>query len=466
MMTPDKDYAQLVSDNIFMLKPSRSGNESLLWGVEDIQQEFGVNRPEQVIDILALMGDSADNIPGAPGVGPKTAMKLISEYGSIEELFKNTDKLKGKLKEIIENNKEQIEMSKILATIEQNVPVELNETALELEVPDPVKLKALFEELEFKTIAAKILSEIDKSEKPQSLQQPATVQSDSLQGTLFGDEATAAVAEKVTIENVEHKYVLLEKHSDIKEFVGQVNKRKEFCFDSETTSINPLDAELVALTFSWEKGTGYLIHFPESQKETKEILEIVRPLFENPETLKIGQNMKFDIQVLANYGIEVNGPLFDTMIAHYLLEPDMRHNMNLLSESYLGYSPIHIESLIGDKGVSQKNMRSVPVDKLMEYAVEDADVTYQLKEVFLPRIIKEGLGDLSRDIEMPLINVLAKMERNGVILDLEDLKTITINLREDIITLEKEIYILAGTEFNILLTKTAGRYPVHKAENR
>jgi DNA polymerase-1 len=456
MMTPDKDYAQLVSDNIFMLKPSRSGNESLLWGVEDIQQEFGVNRPEQVIDILALMGDSADNIPGAPGVGPKTAMKLISEYGSIEELFKNTDKLKGKLKEIIENNKEQIEMSKILATIEQNVPVELNETALELEVPDPVKLKALFEELEFKTIAAKILSEIDKSEKPRSVQQPATVQSDSLQGTLFGDESTAAVAEKVTIENVEHKYVLLEKHSDIKEFVGQVNKRKEFCFDSETTSINPLDAELVALTFSWEKGTGYLIHFPESQKETKEILEIVKPLFENPETLKIGQNMKFDIQVLANYGIEVNGPLFDTMIAHYLLEPDMRHNMNLLSESYLGYSPIHIESLIGDKGVSQKNMRSVPVDKLMEYAVEDADVTYQLKEVFWPRIIKEGLGDLSRDIEMPLINVLAKMERNGVILDLEDLKTITVNLREDIITLEKEIYTLAGTEFNISSPKQLG----------
>jgi DNA polymerase I len=456
MMTPDKDYAQLVSDNIFMLKPSRSGNESLLWGVEDIQQEFGVNRPEQVIDILALMGDSADNIPGAPGVGPKTAMKLISEYGSVEELFKNTDKLKGKLKEIIENNKEQIEMSKKLATIEQNVPVELNETALELEVPDPVKLKALFEELEFKTIAAKILSEIDKSEKPRTSQKATAVQSDSFQGSLFGEEAIAPVGEKVTIEKVDHKYVLLEKSSDIRKFVGELNKRKEFCFDSETTSINPLDAELVALTFSWEKGTGYLIHFPESQKETKEILEIVRPLFENPETLKIGQNMKFDIQVLANYGIEVNGPLFDTMIAHYLLEPDMRHNMNLLSESYLGYSPIHIESLIGDKGINQKNMRSVPDDKLMEYAVEDADVTYQLKEVFLPRIIKEELGNLSHDIEMPLINVLAKMERNGVILDLEDLKTITVNLREDIITLEKEIYTLAGTEFNISSPKQLG----------
>ena len=456
MITPDKDYAQLVSDNVFMLKPSRSGNESILWGVEDIQKEFSVERPEQVIDILALMGDSADNIPGAPGVGPKTAMKLISEYGSIEELFKNTGKLKGKLKEIIESNREQIEMSKILATIEQNVPVELNETALELEVPDPVKLKALFDELEFKTLAAKILSEIDKSEKPRQTQQLFSPQSDSQQGSLFGEEAIAPVTEKASIGTVDHSYILLENNSAIKDFVRKVNSLKEFCFDSETTSIDPLEAELVALTFSWEKGSGYLIHFPESQKETKEILEIVRPVFENPETLKIGQNMKFDIQVLANYGIEVKGQLFDTMIAHYLLEPDMRHNMNLLSESYLGYSPVHIESLIGEKGNSQKNMRSVPVDKLMEYAVEDADVTYQLKEIFEPRIKAEGLADLSINIEMPLIRVLAAIERNGVILDLEDLKYITVNLREDIISLEKEIYTLAGTEFNISSPKQLG----------
>jgi len=456
MMTPDKDFAQLVSDNVFMLKPSRSGNESILWGVDDIKKEFSVKRPEQVIDILALMGDTADNIPGAPGVGPKTAMKLISEYGSIEELFRNTDKLKGKLKEIIENNRKQIEMSKILATIEQNVPVELNETALELEVPDPAKLKVLFDELEFKTVATRILSEIDKSEKPRPQQQPTAPQKDSLQGSLFGDEASAPVTEKTSIESVEHTYIHLQNSSDIKEFVKEVNALKEFCFDSETTSINPLEAELVALTFSWEKGTGYLIHFPESQSETKAILEIVRPVFENPATLKIGQNMKFDIQVLANYGIGVKGALFDTMIAHYLLEPDMRHNMNLLSEAYLGYSPVHIESLIGEKGNSQKNMRSVPIDKLMEYAVEDADVTYQLKNVFEPRIKSEGLGDLAHDIEMPLISVLATMERNGVILNLEDLKAITINLREDIISLEKEIYTLAGTEFNISSPKQLG----------
>jgi DNA polymerase-1 len=456
MMTPDKDFAQLVSDNVFMLKPSRSGNESILWGVDDIKKEFSVKRPEQVIDILALMGDAADNIPGAPGVGPKTAMKLISEYGSIEELFKNTDKLKGKLKEIIENNREQIEMSKKLATIEQNVPVELNETALELEVPDPAKLKVLFDELEFKTVATRILSEIDKSEKPRAQQQSPAPQKDSLQGSLFEDEAVAPVTEKTSIESVEHTYIQLKNNSDIEEFVKKVNALKEFCFDSETTSINPLDAELVALTFSWEKGTGYLIHFPESQKETRVVLEIVRPVFENPVTLKIGQNMKFDIQVLANYGIEVKGPLFDTMIAHYLLEPDMRHNMNLLSEAYLGYSPVHIESLIGEKGNSQKNMRSVPIDKLIEYAVEDADVTYQLKKVFEPRIESERLSDLAHDIEMPLISVLATMERNGVILNLEDLKAITINLREDILSLEKEIYALAGTEFNISSPKQLG----------
>ncbi|MCX6322189.1 MAG: DNA polymerase I [Bacteroidia bacterium] len=456
MMTPDKDFAQLVSGNVFMLKPSRSGNESILWGVDDIKREFSVQRPEQVIDVLALMGDTSDNIPGAPGVGPKTAMKLISEYGSIEELFRNTDKLKGKLKEIIENNREQIEFSKKLVTIEQYVPVELNETALELEVPDPDKLKVLFNELEFKRVTTKIFAEIEKSEKPREQQQLFVTQKESFQGSLFGDEASCPVAEKASIGNVAHNYVLVENNSDLKELVNTIGGLKEFCFDTETTSINALEAELVALAFSWEKGSGYLIHFPESQQETKALLEIIRPVFENQETLKIGQNLKFDIQVLANYGIEVRGPLFDTMIAHYLLEPDMRHNMNLLSETYLSYNPVHIESLIGEKGYNQKNMRSVPVEKLKEYAVEDADVTLQLKKIFEPHILTEGLGDLASNIEMPLISVLATMERNGVKLNLEDLKAITINLRDDIISLEKEIYSLAGTEFNISSPKQLG----------
>ncbi len=456
MMTPDKDYAQLVSPNVFMFKPARSGNESILWGVDDVKKEFSVQRPVQVIDVLALMGDNADNVPGAPGVGPKTAMKLVEEYGSVEELFRNTDKLKGKLKEIIENNREQIELSKKLVTIEQYVPVELDENSLILEVPDKVKLKALFEELEFKTIAAKILGEIDKSEKPRQNTLLTAPQKDSQQGTLFGDEAIAPLSSLSTIETVTHEYTLLRNKEEIKNFTNLVRGLKELCFDSETTSINPLDAELVALTFSWEKGKGYLIHFVDSQAETKEILEIIRPVFEDPEILKIGQNMKFDIQVLANYGVEVRGALFDTMIAHYLLEPDMRHNMNLLSETYLGYSPVHIESLIGEKGINQKNMRSVPVDALMEYAVEDADVTCQLKNVFEPKIKSEGLEDLSEKIEMPLITVLASMERFGVKLNLDDLKEITSNLREDIISLEKEIYILAGTEFNISSPKQLG----------
>ncbi|MBK7132120.1 MAG: DNA polymerase I [Bacteroidales bacterium] len=456
MMTPDKDYAQLVSGNVFMMKPSRSGNESILWGVDDIKREFCVERPEQVIDVLALMGDTADNIPGAPGVGPKTAMKLISEYGSVEELFKNTSKLKGKLKEIIENNIEQIEFSKKLVTIEQFVPVEFDEKALIKEVPDADKLKELFEELEFKTVATRILAEIDKSEKPRVTQTVSSSPKDSTQGSLFDEEPTSVTVAKTSIEDISHNYTVIANESELKNFVRQVSGLKEFCFDSETTSINALDAELVALSFSWEKSTGYLVHFPESQVETKTILEILRPVFENPDIRKIGQNMKFDIQVLANYGIEVRGPLFDTMIAHYLLEPDMRHNMNLLSETYLSYSPVHIESLIGDKGNNQKNMRSVPLDKLKEYAVEDADVTYQLKNVFEPRIIKEGLGDLSGNIEMPLIRVLATMERHGVRLDLEDLKSITVNLRDDIISLEKEIYSLAGTEFNISSPKQLG----------
>jgi DNA polymerase-1 len=456
MMTPDKDFAQLVSNNVFMLKPSRSGNESILWGVDDIKREFSVQRPEQVIDVLALMGDTADNIPGAPGVGPKTAMKLISEYGSIEELFRNTDKLKGKLKEIIENNREQIEFSKKLVTIEQYVPVELNETALELEVPDPAKLKILFDELEFKRAAVKIFAEIDKSEKPREQQQLFVPQNSSLQGSLFGDEVVGPVSANSSIENVNHNYLLVRNSTDLKELIKTIAGLKEFCFDTETTSINALEAELVAMAISWEKGSGYLIHFPGSQIETNNLLEIIRQVLENLHILKIGQNLKFDIQVLANYGIEVKGPLFDTMIAHYLLEPDMRHNMNLLSETYLSYSPIHIESLIGEKGNSQKNMRSVPVDKLKEYAVEDADVTFQLKNLFEPRIETEGLGDLSGTIEMPLISVLAAMERYGVKLDLEDLKSITINLRDDIISLEKEIYLLAGTEFNISSPKQLG----------
>jgi DNA polymerase I len=458
MMTPDKDYAQLVSDNVFMFKPSRSGNESVRWGVEDIKREFSVKRPEQVIDILALMGDSSDNIPGAPGVGPKTAMKLISEFDSVEELFKHTSELKGKLKEIIENNKEKIELSKKLATIDLDVPVELDEKKLITEVPDAAKLKDLFNELEFKTVATRILLEVEGKSKSQGVK-PEQAPPLMMQGSLFSgseDQPAGDLTPKSNISNVSHSYILISDENQLREVIREAEKQKEICFDTETTSIDPLNSEIVALALSWEKGKGFLFRFPESQEETKYFLEIVRPLLKDQMILKIGQNIKFDIQVLANYGIEVKGELFDTMIAHYLLEPDMRHNMNLLSEIYLSYSPVHIESLIGEKGQSQKNMRSVPDEKLKEYAVEDADVTFQLKEIFEPKIRAEDLSPLANEVEMPLIPVLAAMERNGVILDTEELKKITSGLRDDIISLEKEIYVLAGTEFNISSPKQLG----------
>jgi len=455
MMTPDKDFAQLVDENTFMFKPARSGNESIQWGVEDIKREFSVERPEQVIDILALMGDSSDNIPGAPGVGPKTAMKLISEYGSVEELFKNTDKLKGKLKDIIENNREQIEISRKLATIAINAPVEFNEEKLTATTPDVQKLKILFDELEFRTIAARLLPETGLQEKSgEEKQEPLTAE--PVQTSLFSQTGEDTKTARSTIDNVKHNYVLVDDLENLKKVIRQAGEQKEFCFDTETTDIDPLNSEIVALALSWEKGTGYLIHFPESRQETEAILEIIRPLLENRNILKIGQNIKLDIQVLGNYGIEVSVPLFDTMIAHYLLEPDMRHNMNLLSEVYLSYSPVHIESLIGEKGQSQKNMRSVPADRLKEYAVEDADVTLQLKNIFEPRIKNEGLSELATGIEMPLINVLADMERNGVILNGKELDAIAETLRNDIINLEKEIYSLAGTEFNISSPKQLG----------
>ncbi len=456
MMTPDKDFAQLVTDKIFMFKPSRSGNEAIKWGVDDIKREFSVRRPEQVIDILALMGDSSDNIPGAPGVGPKTAKKLISEYGSVEELLRNTDKLTGKLKDIIINNREQIELSKKLATIVVDVPVKFDEKELIKEIPDSQKLKTLFDELEFKTAGAKILSEIENQQK-QPGYKPASESGISTQGLLFSEsEEILQPSNMLTIEDVSHDYRLVSSNGELKELIRKALEKKEICFDTETTSINPLDSEIVALALSWERGSGYLVLFPESREETQRFLEIIRPLLETPDILKTGQNLKFDIQVLANYGISVRGPLFDTMIAHYLLEPDMRHNMNLLSEVYLSYSPVHIESLIGGKGQAQKNMRSVSAEKLKEYAVEDADVTLQLKMIFEPRIKAEGLAELADNIEMPLIPVLADMERNGVILDQEALGAITAGLRDDIITLEKEIYTLAGTEFNISSPKQLG----------
>ncbi|MGE5418776.1 MAG: 5'-3' exonuclease H3TH domain-containing protein, partial [Chloroflexota bacterium] len=405
MMTPDKDFAQLVTDKVFIVKPSRGAVESVIWGVEDVKREFCVNAPEQVIDVLALMGDSSDNIPGAPGIGPKTAMKLISEFGSVEELLKNTEKVKGKCREILEANKDQIEFSKKLVRIDQNAPVELREEYLALRKPDPEKLKPLFDELEFKSISLKLFGDPERTSTPEKT--IFAPQSDSMQGTLFGSEEEVTPPKDLkTIENVPHDYRLVSE-AGLSDFAVRLRGLKDFCFDTETTSVNSLDTELVAISFSWEPGTGYLVHFPGSREKTVEMLEVLRPVFEDPSIRKTGQNMKFDIQVLACYGIEVKGPVFDTLIAHYLLEPDMRHNMNLLSELYLSYSPIRIESLIGEKGPAQKTMRDVAVEKIRDYSIEDSDVTIQLKKIFEPKIILQGLDDLAEKIEMPLIKVLA-----------------------------------------------------------
>lgn len=460
MMTPDKDYAQLVKSNVFMFKPSRSGNDSILWGVEDIKREFSVDNPTQIIDLLALMGDSADNIPGAPGIGPKTAKKLLAEYSSVEGVIENVNKLTGKVKEAIENNIEQIKLSKFLATINQYVPVELDEVSLFLCDPDYQELLSVYEELEFKTFANKINLKIGGMavrDEVKPIPAPALKERDN-HPSLFDNPYTSdlfSASTHETIKTVEHNYKLISEKSEIEHLINIALTQKAICFDTETTCLSAIDAELIAISLSWEKGTGYLIHFPESREKILEILAIIQPLFKST-VLKIGQNIKFDIQVLANYGFMVCEPLFDTMLAHYLLEPDMRHNMNYLAEIFLNYSPVEIESLIGEKRQGQRSMRSVSLDQLTEYAVEDADITYQLRLALEPLLQKEKLENLFNDIEMPLVPVLAAMERNGIILDTSSLQTVADDLRKDILALEQDIYSLAGTQFNISSPKQLG----------
>ena len=457
MMTPDKDFAQLVTERVKMFKPARGGNEAVIWGPDEVKEEFMVSDPQQVIDVLALMGDSADNIPGAPGIGPKTAKKLISEYGSIEKLIEESSGLKGRQKEIIDNNGEQIIFSKKLVTIETNVPLEFTDEELERKEPDIEKLKKIFRELEFKTLASKLgSSDPVMSEGYDTARPPEPHQGQSIQGSLFSDHASAGSFDLATLGDRSYEYKAITEEDDISELIKKMSSLAEFCFDTETTSINPLESELVAIAFSWEKEKGYLVYFGDDQEETKRQLALFRPLFEEADTMKTGHNLKFDIQVLGNYGIRVKGKLFDTMIAHYLLEPDMRHKMDYLAETYLKYKPIPIEALIGGKGKGQRTMRSVTLDKLTEYAVEDADITFQLKGLFKEKLIKYNLASLSEEIEMPLIPVLAEMERIGVVLNEESLKEYAIILRKEIILLEKEIFNLAGTEFNISSPKQLG----------
>lgn len=455
MVTPDKDYGQLVSENIFMYKPARGGKDIEIWGVEEVKQNFGVNSPEQVIDLLGMMGDAVDNIPGFPGVGEKTAQKLIQEFGSIENLLQNTDKLKGKLRENIENNAEKGLLSKRLARIILDVPVTFHKENFALSSPKMEEIIPIFEELEFRTmlgILQKAFQQVNTSNTEYNLFN-ISEDSQNIQLSLFDNPETSQYK---TIKDIEHSYYLIENKEDSYKLVSELLLQKEVCFDTETTSLNELEAELVGMAFSWEKHKGYYVLFPESKELTQEILEIFRPFFENSSITKIGQNLKYDIKVLAKYNIQVLGNLFDTMIAHYLLNPDAKHNMDILSENYLHYSPISIETLIGKKGKGQLSMRQVPPQEQKEYAVEDTDVTLQLKNIFEQQLQKYNVEKLFSQIESPLVQVLADMELEGIRIDVPFLKSLSDDIEKDIFSLQQAVYEQAGEIFNLSSPKQLG----------
>ncbi len=441
MMTPDKDFGQLVSENIMMYKPARMGNSAEVWGEYEVCERFGITEPEQLIDILGLWGDASDNIPGVPGIGEKTASKLVSEFGSIENILENTDKLKGKQKENLENFADQARLSKKLATIETDAPIDFKPDKLVMEDPNMDALKALFEELEFRTLAKRIFSDEEISSEA------------AAQTTLFDGEEQKP--EFKTIETTDHDYKLIDSEAEIQQLCDHLLKQKEFCFDTETTGLDANNSELVGIAFSVKPGEGWYIPVPENYNEAVRLVSILKPVFES-DILKIGQNIKYDINILLWYEIDVAGPYFDTMIAHYLLQPDMRHNMDILAETYLGYKPVSIETLIGKKGRNQLSMRNVDVTRVKEYAVEDADITLQLKKVFVPELKKSGTWKLFDEVEMPLVPVLASMEAEGIKLDVDALHEFSNQLEGEIVKIEKDIYTQAGNEFNIASPKQLG----------
>ena len=469
MVTPDKDFAQLVSENIFMYKPSRMGNGIEIWGVPEVLEKFEIERPEQVIDFLGMMGDAADNIPGLPGVGEVTAKKLLKEFGSMENLLANTDQLKGSMKEKIEANKEKGLLSKTLATILLDCPVVFDETDYELSTPDVDKTDALFNELEFRRMAEQFDAIFKKGgtvsatptvdeTKLYRKQQPKNEDQFDLFGSAIADDTSETTRHQYysTLDNTEHTYQNVQGDLGVKLLLQNLLQQKSVCFDTETTGLDALHAELVGVAFSYEKGTGYYVPFPENQAEAKTLLEKFIPFFENESIEKVGQNLKYDLKVLSNYNIVVKGTLFDTMIAHYLINPDMRHNMDILSETYLKYAPKSIEDLIGQKGKNQKSMREVPLEDIKEYAVEDADVTLQLKGYFEPILVSTETKKLFDEIEIPLVSVLAAMETEGIRLDVDFLKSLSHELDTDIKTLEAKIYEIAGEKFNLASPKQLG----------
>ncbi|WNM19365.1 DNA polymerase I [Flavobacterium capsici] len=474
MVTPDKDFAQLVSENIFMYKPARMGNDIEIWGIPEVLEKFEITNPLQVIDYLGMMGDSADNIPGLPGVGEKTAKKFLAEFGSLENLLENTHQLKGAIKEKIEANKELGLLSKKLATILLDCPVTFDAKDFELSKPDVEKTDAIFQELEFRQMKAqfdkffgtgKEYDEIEtngnNNSTPQTTKKATPKKTNEDQMDLFGfsdEDSNDSTSHSgyATLETTSHLYQIAQGDFAAKLLIQNLMNQTSVCFDTETTGIDALNAELVGMSFSYEKGKAFYVPFPENQKEAQILADKFKPFFENESIEKIGQNCKYDLKVLANYGIQVKGKLFDTMIAHYLINPDMRHNMDVLSETYLKYSPKSIETLIGKKGKNQLSMRQVEIEAIKEYAAEDADITLQLKQHFQPILEKVGTKKLFDEIEIPLIPVLAAMEMEGINLDEDFLKKMSIEMAKESSALEQKIYETAGEKFNLASPKQLG----------
>lgn len=447
MMTPDKDYAQLVRDNVFVYKPSRSGGDVEIWNAEKVKEKFAVT-PDHIIDLLGLMGDTSDNIPGCPGIGPKSAEKLITDFGSIEKIYDNIDQLKGKQKENMVNFRQQIELSKVLATINTHSPVEFNAEEYKREEPDITKLTDLFADLEFKNMLNRAISQASPTSTPAPAPQPTG----PIQGSLFDfdDIPMAQPAPKLaTIKDVKPDYRIAQTDDEQTALLNHLLECKEVCFDTETTSLDIHDAELVCITFTTKEKSGWLVPLPANQTEAQAVVDRFKPFFGNAQIDKIGQNIKYDILVLKNYGVEVRGRLFDTMVAHYLIQPELRHNLDILAETYLKYSTIKTEELIGKRGKTQMSMRNVDIDLLRDYACEDSDITFQLKPLLQDELQKNGMLNLFYDIETPLIPVLADMEYTGVKIDVTALKSYAEELRTKIAETEKKIFNEAGMEFNI-----------------
>ena len=449
MLTPDKDYGQLIGPNVFMYRPRHDGGYEIL-GEKEVGEKYGIPTPAQVIDLLALMGDSSDNFPGCPGVGEKTAAKLINQFGSIDNMLQHTDEIKGKLREKVENAVEDIKMSKFLATIRTDVPMQLDLDELKVEQPDETKLRAIFEELEFKTLINKFLNKAESKPK-----------TDNNQLDLFAENTTNESDEPKnakfeSIKTTQHEYKLVENEEELRQLCDFFITKESVSIDTETTSTDAISAELVGLSFSVEEKKAFYVAVPANYKEALKIVQIFKPLYESDKIMKIGQNIKYDYEVLTRYGVTLQGKMFDTMIAHYLIQPELHHNMDYMAETLLGYQTIHIEELLGPKGKKQKNMRDLSPTDIYEYAAEDADITLRLKNVLEPRLKELGVEELFWNIEMPLVRVLADMELNGVCLDTEALQDTSKIFTERMKQYEQEIYKEAGEEFNISSPKQVG----------